>query len=239
MSLPRCSPVTSEITHRGWHPKVSLSISGWSSSIPLTLLSRGSGWVSGSQEESVSNRENLQSLYQQLGITPEGTAIIEAIRIGEPVRAQTSGPQSSSGGFSSAKMGFVIGFESRTLEFAYLRGLECDKKVLEIYDQPYHLRLSVTRHDGQRCGYTHAPDFLVIAEAWIAFIEVKPTPELEEKATKQPDRFKQAKDGSWSSPAAEAALAGTGIQYRVITDRDINPILVRNLSFLSDFRRVA
>lgn len=187
----------------------------------------------------MSKRESLQSLYELLKITLEGVAIVERIRAGDPVRAQSSGAQSSAGGFASSKMGFVVGFESRTLEFAYVRTKEAAKDVLEIYDQPYHLRLRTARADGREATYTHVPDFLLIEKSAIAFVEVKPSYKLEEKASKDPRRFTKSAEGRWSSPAAEEALAGTGICYRVVSDREINPILVRNLSFLADFRRAA
>lgn len=187
----------------------------------------------------MSNKNDLQALYESLGLSPEGVAIVEAIRDGNPVRRQATGQQSSAGGFSSSKTGLVIGVESRTLEMAYVRTQEASSDVLEFYDQPYKLRLRTTRADGRSAIYTHTPDFLVIAKGSIAFVELKPEARLAEKASKDPRRFFKKKDQSWTSPAAEEALAGSGIAYRVVSDRDLNPFLIRNITFLSDFRRAA
>lgn len=187
----------------------------------------------------MAKKQDFAAHYAALNITPAGVAIAEICRNGLPVRTPWSGAQTSSGGFASKKMGLTLGFESRTLERAYFRLVENDDDVFEFYEQAYQLRLKVIRKDGRACSYTHVPDLFMIRRDWIGFVEIKDTEKLKAKAEEQPNRFVQREDGTWYSPAAEEALAGTGLGYRVVTDRDINPILVRNLNFLGDFRRSA
>lgn len=184
------------------------------------------------------NREPFPtSFYAGLGISAEGITIIERVRHGLPVRNTVSGGQTSAGCFMSEKMQVGIGVESRTLEMAYTKKLDFDDTVLEFYEQAHALRLKVRRADGQMCGFSHVPDFLVIRRTGVAFEELKPWSRLEEKAKSQPERFVLNERSAWYSPPAEAALAGTGIQYLIVTDRDINPVLIRNINFLADFRR--
>lgn len=136
-------------------------------------------------------------------------------------------------------MGLVMGTESRTMERAYFRLIDADSEFLEFYEQAHRLRLSVTKKDGKKGSFDHIPDLFAIRQSWIGFIEIKTTDKLHEKAAVQPNRFVCSAGGKWTSPAAEAALANTGLGYRIVTEQDINPILVRNLNFLRDFQRPA
>lgn len=185
----------------------------------------------------MASKPDFRELYEKLGITAEGRAISELCRTGLPVRMPKSGRQSSAGGFSSEKMGVVMGTESRTMERAYFRLIDADADFLEFYEQAYRLRLSVTKKDGKKGSFDHVPDLFAIRRSWIGFIEIKTTAKLREKATDHPTRFVCSAAGEWTSPAAEDALATTGLGYRIVTERDINPILVRNLNYLRDFVR--
>ena len=185
----------------------------------------------------MSIKPDLSGLYEKLGVTPEGRTISELCRTGLPVRMPKSGGQSSAGGFSSEKMGVVMGTESRTMERAYFRLIDADADFLEFYEQAYRLRLTVTKKDGKKGSFDHIPDLFAIRQSWIGFIEIKTTSKLREKAAEQPTRFVCSAAGKWTSPAAEDALMPTGLGYRIVTEQDINPILVRNLNYLRDFVR--
>lgn len=185
------------------------------------------------------NRPSFEDLYGRLDLSPEGRTIVEQVRSGQPVRNPKSGSQSSAGIFPSDLMGRTIRFESRTLELAYLKLNENRLDLLEYYEQPYQLRLKVRRKDGHAGLAMHTPDLLEISETQIAFVELKYEERLMKKAEEQPGRFQKRPDGGWWSPAAEEALAGTGIGYRVVTERQLNPILLRNITFLMDFREAA
>lgn len=183
------------------------------------------------------SKPDLTELYENLGISAAGRAISELCRHGLPVRMPRSGRQTSAGGFSSEKMGVVMGTESRTMERAYFRLIDADADFLEFYEQAYRLRLSVTKKDGKKGSFDHVPDLFAVRNSWMGFIEIKTTQKLREKANDQPTRFVCSAAGRWTSPAAEDALRNTGLGYRIITEVDINPILVRNLNFLRDFVR--
>lgn len=185
----------------------------------------------------MASKPDLTELYETLGISAAGRAISELCRHGLPVRMPKSGRQTSAGGFSSEKMGVVMGTESRTMERAYFRLIDADADFLEFYEQAYRLRLSVTKNDGKKGSFDHVPDLFAVRRSWIGFIEIKTVARLKEKAADQPTRFVCSADGQWISPAAEDALANTGLGYRIVTEQHINPILVRNLNYLRDFVR--
>lgn len=185
------------------------------------------------------NRPSFEDLYCRMDLSPEGRAIVEQVRSSQPIRNPKSGSQSSAGIFPSGLMGRTIRFESRTLELAYLKLNENRPDLLEYYEQPYQLRLKVRRKDGHAGLVMHTPDLLEISENESAFIELKYEERLAKKAEEQPGRFQKRPDGAWWSPAAEEALVGTGIGYRLVTEKQINPILLKNINFLMDFREAA
>lgn len=154
------------------------------------------------------------------------------------MRRPAPGAQNWAGSEFLDLMGFAVGVESRTVERPFYRLVPRQVDVVEIYDQPYHLRLRVLRRDGKVLPpHDHTPDALCIRTNRVHFTECKPWERLVAIQEKYPDKYCLGKDGRWRSSAAERALEGTGIGYEIFTDRDINPTLLRNVNFLTDFER--
>lgn len=177
-----------------------------------------------------------QEVCAALGLTVTGAAIVQRIRSGDPVRRPTPGGQNWAGGEYLDLMGFTASVESRTLERAFYRLAPRQEDLLEVFDQPYMLRRIVLRLDGSAMPPAdHVPDALCIRKSRVHFTECKPWERLLTIQERYPDKYCLGDDGRWRSSASERALEGTGIGYEIYTDRDINPILLRNVHFLRDF----
>jgi len=177
-----------------------------------------------------------EAVRAALNLTAAGAEIVQGIRSGDPVRRPAPGGQNWAGGVYLDLMGFTAGVESRTLERAFYRLAPRHADLLEVFDQPYMLRRTVLRPDGSATPPAdHVPDALCIRTTRVHFTECKPWARLLAIQEKYPDKYCLLDDGRWHSPAAERALEGTGIGYEVYTDRDVNPVLLRNVHFLRDF----
>jgi hypothetical protein len=177
-------------------------------------------------------------VWASLGLTEAGATVVNRIRSGDPVRRPRPGAQNWAGAEYLDLMGFTVGVESRTLERAFYRLTPRQSDLLEVFDQPYLLRWSVKRPDGKQLPPSdHVPDALCIRTTRVHFTECKPWARLLAIQEKYPDKYCLGDDGRWRSPAAERALEGTGIGYEIYTDRDINPVLLRNANFLRDYER--
>ncbi|MGE3759072.1 MAG: Mu transposase C-terminal domain-containing protein [Pseudobdellovibrionaceae bacterium] len=133
------------------------------------------------------------------------------------------------------KMGHIVQAESHTIELSAIYLMEHDPKVLEYWDQPNpKIDLNYKNVQGRSIRTQYTPDFLVISEGFVGFEEWKPRTRLIDLAQKQSARYKFEGD-HFASPPVEDALTGTGLRFRIRTDADINPVLVSNLKFLSDY----
>lgn len=169
---------------------------------------------------------------QQLSST--GTKVIERVRTSDPSRRVKSSWGNVSCRFSSHKMGMTIQAESHSNELAALYLWEHDPRVYEFYDQPEPIKLNYAKANGRKVGVTHTPDYFLIAEDFVGWVECKTEEELERLAAKHPERFQFA-DGEWCSPPGQAFAAQFGLGYRVRSSNETEWSLVRNLHFLQDY----
>jgi transposase InsO family protein len=88
---------------------------------------------------------------------------------------------------------------------------------------------------GKRCGHYHTPDFLVIAEDGIAFVECKTESELIKLEVANPGRYYRDENGHWRCPPGEAAAAEYGLGYRVHSAASVDTRFVRNTEFIYDY----
>lgn len=134
----------------------------------------------------------------------------------------------------------TIQFESRTNELPRILLFENDANVLEFWDQPNHLKLTWQINGGDKCrNYTGhcVPDFFLLEYSGCGWVECKTEQELQEIASKS-TRFVKRSDGTWISPAGEAAANEYGLFFRVLSTDGINPILYNNLLYLDDYYHV-
>lgn len=180
---------------------------------------------------------DLTPLYDLLKIPEIGRRLVETIRHSEPERRVEDGAGNVCGAIPDDRMGGGIQYESRTVERRFPIAWRFDPGVIEYWDQPTTLNLSYHNKAGRRLCSSHRPDYLLIANSAINFIECKPPAKLADLSSKYPDRFTLNSNGRWVSPAGEIACAPYGIGYQVALPSDIPAIFVRNADFLIDYLR--
>lgn len=177
--------------------------------------------------------QELDDICAQHGVTEQGIAWVRAIRVNPPARRVRAGRNSIPCRYPSVKMGRIIQAESHTIELSAIYLMEHDPKVLEYWDQPSpKIDLNYKNAQGRSIRIPYTPDFLVISHGFVGFEEWKPRSRLIDLTRKQSTRYRLDGNSFVSSPV-EAALAETGLGFRIKTDADVNPVLVSNLKFLS------
>lgn len=182
--------------------------------------------------------EECLDLCRSHGVTARGLEIAEEIMRSPPARRVESRSMSPNytTRFPSKKMGVVIQAESRTIELANVYMKEFDKGVIGYWDQPAHKADLVYLSGKRRIRVQATMDSFVVSKDFIGLEECKPVKELEKLCRKSPNRYRYNSDtGHYEITPLERYLSGTGLGYRVITDRDINKQYVENLAFLYDF----
>lgn len=181
------------------------------------------------------NNEQLNRVMDKLNVPTKGRAIIQQIRSGPPSRNVEGKAGNVACRFPSKKMGCTIQAESHRNELAAIYLWEHDRETYEYYDQPPQLKMSYVKANGKRGAHITTPDFFVIQEDFIGWVECKTEEWLLEKEADQSSLFIRGDSMTWQCPpAAEyAALFGLGFQLRSSAQ---NPQLyIRNLSYLADY----
>jgi len=179
-------------------------------------------------------QEKLDALMTRRGLSPQARAVVERIRGEQPSRRGRSGPGNVACRYASKKMGRVIQAESHTCELPAVILWEHNQEVYEFYDQCPKIRLSYVDSNGIRRGYNTAPDYFVIAENYIGWVECKTESWLHQKI-KESNVFAYNTDQKWRCPPGEAFAAGYGLNFSVWVDTSVNQIFLANVKFLSDF----
>ena len=112
---------------------------------------------------------------------------------------------------------------------------EFDPFVYRFYDQPPRLDLSY-KSGSRKVRVASTLDYFVISKGFVGYEKWKPFCKFENLAKKSPDRFcYDEKLGRFVSPAIERALDGTGLKYKLCTERDLNPLTINNFDFLNGY----
>ncbi|WP_368644011.1 DDE-type integrase/transposase/recombinase [Castellaniella ginsengisoli] len=179
--------------------------------------------------------EQLNHLFDRLGVSPAGRELVRKVRNSLPARAVQSRGSNVNTRLASKKMDRMIHTESRHVEFPVAVEHEHDPLVLEYYPQPYTIPLEFIDADGEEHKADHTPDFLVIRDDAIIFEECKLDAKLGKLAQRTPYRFQRDEDGVWIAPQIEQQLAAQGFQYRLLTERSLPRHRVENLLHLADY----
>ena len=179
--------------------------------------------------------EQLLQLFIRQNIPLIGRKTIETIRDSEPVRRVGGGTHNVVTRFASKKMGCVIQAESHKGELPALYEWEHDPNTHEFYDQPSQVKLAYRVSNGKQVNHLSTPDFFVIQEHWMGWVECKPQEELQKSHESGSERYVPNGNGGWRCPPGEAFAAQFGLGFQVHSDKDTNWMLVRNLEFLSDY----
>jgi putative transposase len=180
--------------------------------------------------------DEFETWHRGLGLPRESVALIEQIRSSDPARRVGGGSRNVWGRYPSDKMGCTIQFESHTVELPAIYLKEHDPYVLEFYDQPNSIVLAYKSASGRPVGPVTTPDFFVLWRDCAGWEEWKTEAALLALADKSPNRWILDAEG-WHSPPGDAFAHPLGLVYRVCSENQINPVVVRNLRFLEDVLR--
>ena len=178
----------------------------------------------------------LAGHLERLGLPERGIRrVLAALAADEAGRATRSGTVNLSGLFPSRKGGRTVQWESKTLELGAHWILECDPAVLAFVDQPGLISYVQRPPDGAARGFPVQlqPDLLVVATDAVYYLDVEPEAGLHATMRRSSGYVVQEPDGRFRRPGAEAEVAPDGLGYRIWTERDVPPILVRNLAYLA------
>lgn len=180
------------------------------------------------------SEQGLVALCADLKIGYTGRKIIQEVRKAEPARRVRSRFGKAAMTYSSTKMG--VGIQAAdNLAIAYVITTEHDGHTLEFYDQPELIPLSYRLESGRTVAIRQAADFFVVRDDGCAWIKLWDASKLEQEAEKHPSRYILDTEGRWHDLAGEAYAAPHGLDFRLLTSRDIEPITLRNTSFLSEY----
>lgn len=178
-------------------------------------------------------QEKLEALMIRRGLSQQARAVVERIRSEQPSRRVQSGSGNVACRYASKKMGCVIQAESHTCELPAIILWEHHEEVYEFYDQCPKIRLSHIDGNGVRRGYNTTPDFFVIAENFIGWVECKTESWLHQKIRES--NVYSYSDQKWRCPPGEEFAARYGLNFSVWVDTSVNQIFLGNIQFLSDF----
>jgi hypothetical protein len=164
---------------------------------------------------------------QALDLSEAAVEQIQAIRSSEPARRVQGRGNNVCARYPSRKMGRVIQAESRTVELVAIRcAYEFKPAVLEYWDQPCQIVLQYKARNDRTVQVKHTPDFFVLR---------KSENQMEELATKMPNRYVQQLKGGWRCPPGEVAAATYGFYYQVRTSAEFSATYQRNVAILEDY----
>ncbi|RAN48605.1 hypothetical protein RB25_09680 [Herbaspirillum rubrisubalbicans] len=177
--------------------------------------------------------EELEAVMDKHGLDADARAMVYAIRQADPSRRVKSGVRNVTCRYPSKKMGMVIQAESHTCELAAVALWEHNDRVYEFYDQCPQVVIRYVDKKGVPRGHSMTPDFFVIAEDFIGWVECKAETWLEKKA--QTSTVYTKHEDGWRCLGGEALAAPFKFAFKVLVDTSINQVFVRNIEFLSDF----
>ncbi|WP_197026561.1 Mu transposase C-terminal domain-containing protein [Hylemonella gracilis] len=185
----------------------------------------------------MSSQEQLADLFHRRRLSADAIAMIENIRQSEPSRILRSGTHNVVTHYTSRKMGCVIKAEARRTELAAIFQWDHDDVTHEFYDQPPAIKKIHDLGNGKTRSHLYTPDFFRIAEDFVGWVECKAEGWLREQATSPSPHYIQDKTGTWRCPAAERFAHAYGLDYTVRSSVESDPIVIQNISDLSDYYR--
>lgn len=181
------------------------------------------------------SENELLRLHIQQNIPMVGRKVVETIRTSDPVRRVGGGTHNVVTRFASRKMGCVIQAESHKGELPALYQWEHDPSTHEFYDQPSAVKLTYRNDGGKQVSHFSTPDYFLIQENWMGWVECKPENELQKSYSSGSERYVPDEAGGWRCPPGDEFAGQYGLGFKVYSSKETNWVLVRNLEFLSDY----
>ncbi|MDM9581985.1 TnsA endonuclease N-terminal domain-containing protein [Nostoc sp. GT001] len=180
-------------------------------------------------------QEEFELWRHRQNLTEAAIKVVEQIRSSQPSRLVGGGKKNVAGRYPSHKMGVTIQFESHKVELPYIYQLEYDDEVLEYYDQPPPIKISYQANNGRNLSFFYTPDFFVLKNNSVGWVECKTENKLQKLAEESRNRYALGEDNQWHTPPGEHYAGQFGFFFRVWSDAEINWVLQRNLNFLEDY----
>ncbi len=179
--------------------------------------------------------EDLAELCYRHSLSDFAIATVRRVRESDPSRNVSSGTKNVATHYSSRKMGRVIKAEARRTELAALYEWDHDKTTHEFYDQPPSIKKIHDRGNGRTSGTRYTPDYFILSDDFIGWVECKAERWLlEREKAENPDYFRD-EEGNWRCPPAETYANQEGLEFRVRSSRESDPIITQNIADLSDY----
>jgi len=172
--------------------------------------------------------------HEYTHLTPMGRKYVLEALTGPPARSVGSFRGSKQGRFAGLRDQESEPTESRHLEFCHMLQLERDPKVRAIRAQAP--AITPIRPPGTkiRVGGPRIPDLLVF-EDHVRLLETKPEETLKKLAQDRPEWYFLDSANKWHFLPMELAARELGIEYSIVTERDINPTLCENVLWMWPF----
>lgn len=172
-----------------------------------------------------------EALFAELGLDPLAADYVRSVRRSPPSRrVRSTGMRNTPWRYPSQKMGFTISGESGE-EKCFAAMCEFDDNVIEYWDQPIDVDLSMTCRNGQQRRVSYHPDFLVIRRSKIDVIQVKTIGWCLDHVTSNPNRWRKIEDHFEDIPAKEL-FEQIGLRHEVVTSSSLSEVSVENSSLL-------
>lgn len=181
------------------------------------------------------SESELNRIMDTLKLSPAGRSIVKQIRSSQPTRRVDGGAGNVACRYPSKKMRRIIQAESHKNELAAVYLWDHDSVTYEFYDQPSQIKLNYVHANGKNCGHITVPDFFIIQDDFIGWVECKTEEWLQKRVAEQSTLFVKASDGSWVCPAGSAYAKQYGLGFKLRSSNENPWIFLRNLAFLSDY----
>lgn len=181
------------------------------------------------------NEQQLNRLMDKLNVPEEGRSIIQKIRTSGPVRNVEGRAGNVACRYASKKMGVTIQAESHQNELAAIYIWEHDANTFEFYDQPAQVKMTYKRANGRRAAHMTVPDFFIIQENFIGWVECKPEEWLIQKEKEKSPLFCRNQERKWVCLPGKEYAAQFGLGFELRSSSENESTHIRNLKFLSDY----
>jgi putative transposase len=174
----------------------------------------------------------LEDYLARVVPSEQGRALVRAARSSAPKRNVSNSAGNWAGTYPSRKIQFTNFFESWSGERALLLFWDFDSDVLEVWAQAVDCPVRYRTSRGTTVGVRTIVDFLVLRRDGISLTDYKTTNELQKLVVDAPGRWEAISPTRWDQPPVRQHFEGIGLDYALLTDRDIPHLLVRNIEFL-------
>lgn len=185
------------------------------------------------------NDDDYRTYVRACGLPAEGLDYLDRTRNGDPSRLVGSRKvRSTPIRYASRRQSIVIQAES-ALEGVFVRECEYDQEsVLEFYDQPPSVPLTIINQLGHRQPIGYTPDFLVLRRHVPGVVECKSPDAVTELLQKRPHDWVRIEEGVRYVPAFEH-FAAMGLVHAVWVPDERSALRASNLDLLLATRYAA